>query len=104
MRVTSKGKVIIHLSSIPSFFRAIHWKLSHPGITKSLYSINQFFEILNLIKRLKVLNEECEFHLKNKARKTNYGFIKGYIEADAPLVKLSSDMVGLFDVDRSGVL
>jgi hypothetical protein len=94
----SQEKIKIQNEREEDFLRYVHEVSGHAGVITNYYNLKDFFNIRNLMLKIKKINKDCEICKKFKHYNVNKSN-KCSIEAEAPFTNLSSDIFGPFSIE-----
>ena len=100
--VDSNNKIMIPPSLEKELITTSHILLCHSGINKTYETLRQFFFLSQFKQKIASNIQSCKMCQLNKSTRQNYGKVSGYIHADGPLQKVSSDIFGPIDLSNFG--
>jgi hypothetical protein len=72
-----QSRIIIPIEEIQQFLTDIHENCIHPGTTKMLSTINNYYHVKNSKERTKSMINRCEICQRNKESNVKYGKVSG---------------------------
>ena len=95
-----KGRLIVNENKITPFLTQLHDFLGHPGAFKMNKAVGPFFKFKSQNSRILKFSRSCLQCALQKSFAPQTGKIQGYLTAEAPNEKVSSDIFGPFSLEH----
>ena len=98
--ITRDKKVWIPKERQEDFLQFMHVFLGHPGSTRMYRSLRRFYLLKNGQRACENLVFDCNCCQRNKNTRHKQGILKGFMEAERPKQKVTSDLFGPIDLSH----
>lgn len=97
-------QIIIAESYVHDLLTSFHFKLGHPGMIKTVNTLNEIYFIHNLQKKVRENIQKCKFCCENKVQNITSGTLEGDLRENIPWKKIFIALYGPILKEETGFI